>query len=408
MALPQVYAAVSPLEFYPDKLTVNLQYSVSLGFRDLDKGFRSNGFRLRNGQWTYDLNLNGQLGYGRRGFTARIHRPRFGAPLSCYIDINPLRAMNEHLGSAPYEWSTIPHSNNWLPASFIGRDNRQVWRLCHEYVAAARTIISDIISDIQIQAKAPHLPRPTFMHASVHTVESTIDFYASNPRQLVVDFMPAFSALLKENEQRQYRPTQVISPEPGLMIHGFVNDATRIKMYCRTNRRVRFEVQFRPDTFEHFNIDRAISGEEQRFEALFDRCAVETHRLFQTIRARTALSLNINAARTPIDLIVALASATRRPEIMRELLDCLLRTGSVRNSLYDHKLVATLRKRGLLEFSLAHGFSCISSQYGYAAALLANAQEDYFTRELRRPFGRLNQAVRRVRRNRRASPYRCH
>lgn len=406
MALPQLYAPITPQAFYPDKLTINLQFSVRLGHTALDNGFRANGFRLSNRAWTYDLNLHGQLGYGQRGFTARINRPRFAAPLNCFIDLNPLRALHEHHGGDPDECSSIPDGTNWLQSNLISDDCRQVWDLCDLYVGAARTVVTQIIADIQVQAGAGHLPEPVCTHTSAHTVECAIDFYAYNPRQAVVDFMPAFSALLKDNEQREYRAVQVIRPAADLMIHGFVNKPTRIKMYCRTNRRVRFETQFRPDTFDHCGLSRQISDTGQSFGDLFGACAAHAHSLLLALRARSTRSLNLNSSRTPIDLIVALASATRRPELLREVLDCVFRTGSIQNSLYDDKFIGALKKRGLLEPARAHGFSCVASQYGQSAALLANAQEDYFPRKLRRPFKNFADAKQQARRNRRRSIYR--
>lgn len=406
MALPDAYAPITPLAFYPDKVTINLQYSVRLNHRHLTNGLRSNGFRLSKGVWTNRVNLQGSSGYGRKGFPLRINRPHFGAPLSCFIDINPLRVMNEHHAGEADELSSIPEGTNWLPSSLVSGDCRQVGALCHWYVGIARAAISEIISDIQVQAGAGHLPPPTCTHVSVHTVECTIDFQARNPRQLVVDFMPAFSALLRDDEQLEYRAAQVIRPAANLMIHGFVNSATRLKMYCRTNRRVRFETQFRPDTFDRLNLSRELSETGQTFETLFGGCATEACKLYVALRSRTSRSLNINASRTPIDLIVGLASSTRQPELMREMLDCILRTGSVQNTLYDRKLAGRLKKLGLLEPSLVHGFSCVASPYGYAAALLANAQEDYFTAKLRHPFASLPQAQRRARRDRRRSIYR--
>lgn len=106
----------------------------------------------------------------------------------------------------------------------------------------------------------------------------------------------------------------------------------------------------------------------------------------------------MNSARTPIDFMIALTGASRRQELVREVLDILLRTGSIRNSQYDSKFIGSLKKKGLLERSLAHGHSCIAAPYGYAAALLANAQEDYFTSRLR-PVARGFGAARRIARH---------
>ncbi len=396
MALPEVYGQFTQRAFYPDKVTVNFQYSVNLNWRNLDNGFRASGFRLsRLHGWTYELNVIGSSGYGRRGIPTRINRPRFGAPLNCYVDINPLRIINEYFESTPYELSAIPGSNNWLPSRIITGDCREVWAVCSAYIDAARDAIAAIISDIQSQAGASHLPAPTCMHTSVHTAECAIDFYAYNPRQLVTDFMPSFGALLQDCEHHYYRAPKVVHPGANLMVHGFVTSSTRLKMYCRTNRRVRFEVCFRPDTFAHFEIPRALMPGDQNFSDLFGRCAEQAVRLFSALRERTRRSLNINSTHTPIDLIVALTGASRREELLREVLDVLLRSGSIRNTQYDAKFIRSLKKKGILERSLVHGHSCIAAPYAYAAAMLANTQEDYFTTKLR-PVPRNAGAVRRV------------
>lgn len=403
MALPELYGLITPIAFYPDKVTVNFQYSVHLHWRSLDNGLRANGFRLSRNEWKYELNVTGPSGYGRRGIPTRISRPRFGAPLNCYVDINALRIINQHVGDNLYEMSAIPGSDNWLPSRTITDDCRGVWAICGAYIDAAREAIAAIISDIQSQAGASHLPEPTPMHTTVHTAECAIDFYAYNPRQVVTDFMPSFAALLQDSEQSYYRAPNVVHPGANLMVHGFVTSATRLKMYCRTNRRVRFEVCFRPDTFAHFEIPRALSQGGQSFDALFGRCAEEAARLFIALRQRTRRSLNIASTHTPLDLIIALTGASRREELLREVLDVLLRTGSVRNAQYDHKFIRSLKRKEILEASLVHGHSCIAAPYGYAAALLANAQEDYFTSKLR-PVPRNAFAARRtIRRTSRGS-----
>lgn len=399
VALPEVYGSFTQRAFYPDKVTVNFQYSVNFHWRSLDNGLRANGFRLSHRQeWSYELNVTGSSGYGRRGIPTRISRPRFGAPLNCYVDINPLRIINEFYGNDPYEASAIPGSNNWLPSRFITGDCRAVWAVCSAYIDAARDAIAAIISDIQSQAGGSHLAAPTCMHTSVHTAECAIDFYAYNPRQLVTDFIPSFSALLQDCEQHYYRAPKIVHPGANLMVHGFLTSATRLKMYCRTNRRVRFEVCFRPDTFAYFGIPRALTQGTRGFDDLFGQCAAQAVRLFAALRKRTRRSLNMNSERTPVDFIIALTGASRRKELVREVLDILLRTGSIQNSQYDSKFIGSLKKKGLIERSLVHGHSCIAAPYGYAAALLANAQEDYFTSKLRpvpRDFG----AARRIARH---------
>ena len=406
MALPQVNASITPLELYPDKVTINLQCRSQLRWRDLAKGLKGMGFRQSEGEWTYDLNLRGHAGHHQRGFRLRLSRPRFAAPISCFIDINPLRAFHQQAGGDRAELSAIPSSQNWLPARLIGHDCRFLWTTVDHFIERARDAILDMLAFIHEQARARVAP-PVCEHITAHTVECSIDFQANNPRQLVTDFMASFSALLRSNEQREYRPIHVIQPEPDLMIHGFINRSTRLKMYCKTNRRVRFEVQFRPDTFDHYDLTRAIAPDAQTFAMLFERCATISHSHFLDLRSRSMTSLNVNATRTPIDVMIALMAATRRPTVMREVLECLLRTGSIQNSLYDGRLIAALKRRGILVASRSHGFSCFSSQYGYAAALLANAQEDYFTDRLRPPFTAFGRACQQVRRNRRTASYRA-
>jgi len=180
------------------------------------------------------------------------------------------------------------------------------------------------------------------------------------------------------------------------LVHGFLATGERIKAYVKTNKRVRFEYRFYPNGFARLEISRGLSVEQPDFSMLFSQCASQSHRVFMALRDRLRCAVNINSRHTPIDLICLLTSCTRQPNVLREILDCLIRTDKVQNRLFDRQLVKLLRARGLLQPSLARGFSCVTPQHVRALRELRLGQHSYFTSRLLqglakpRPIARLS------------------
>jgi len=207
---------------------------------------------------------------------------------------------------------------------------------------------------------------------------------------MVHTYSPAFGALLRDVERREYlgKANRVERPEADWMVHGFIADGDRIKMYAKTNQRVRWEYRFEKRAFDRLRIARSLTEDSIPFAAVFMRCAEQASQTFAAIRARTRQVFNINQQHTPMDFVSRLAFCTRDQARLRELLDCLVYTDKVDHSLFSRGVVDRLRQRGLLQSSLARGYSCVPPEYIRALNALRRAHHAYFSTKLLQPIAK--------------------
>lgn len=386
MSLPSAYSHIAPMSFYPDKVSVNYQIENSFSRAQIDRCLYHNGITKRGeNAWAGSIVFRVATGRPRLRYALRISRPRNSAPLNFYLDLNVLREVHAFSRNPDREATTVAKADNFLPSHLVQVDNRWAWSLMDSLIGQGLDAISTVVDDIQ--RERPHAEAPTCSHISVSSIEATVDIRAPNPRHLVRTYSPAFGALLRENQHREYLPLRTVSPEANWMVHGFIADGDRIKMYAKTDHRVRWEYQFREGAFRRLGIARAVD-DDRTFAAIFERCAHHAAGTLSVLRARTQRIFNLHQRRTPIDLVSGLAGCVRDASVLRELLDCLIYTQKVDHSLFSRGLVRRLRERGLLQPSLAHGYSCVSAEYIRALDRLARAHRGFFTTNLLRPLPR--------------------
>lgn len=384
MSLPSAYSHITAMSFYPDKVTVNYQFENSFSYNQLARGLYHNGLRTRGqNAWAGSINFRVGAGRPRLPYALRISRPRHSAPLNFYLDLNVLREVHALTRNRDGEATTVREAANFLPAHFVQTNNQWAWSLMDSLIDQGLTAVSAVVEDIHRERS--HADAPTCSHISVASIEAAVDIHAPNPRHLVRTYSPAFGALLRENEHREYARLRTVSPEANWMVHGFIGNGDRIKMYAKTDRRVRWEYQFREGAFRRLGIARTLDG-ECTFASIFARCAHQAASTLGALRGRTRRVFNIHQRRSPADLIAALAGSIRDRTVLRELLDCLIYTQKVDHSLFERGLVRRLRERGLLQPSLVQGYSCISAEYVRALDRLARAQRSFFSFNLLRPL----------------------
>lgn len=385
MSLPSAYATISPVSFYPDKVTLNYQFENSFSQRQLSRCLYQNGFRNRDeNAWAGAVHLRVGPARPRLLYPLHISRPRHSAPLNLYLHLNILREVYALATDRFRETPTVEGDTNFVPAHLVQPDNRWLWRLMDDLITQGLDAVSGLVA--YIHDDTPRANAPRCSHVSVASIEAAIDFQALNPRHLVRTYSRPFGALLRDVEHREYlnAANRIVRPEADWMVHGFIANDDRIKVYAKTNRRVRWEYRFGSGAFDRLNVRRSLASGEASFAAIFAHCADQASQTFSALRARTPCVFNINRQCTPIRLLSKLAGCTRDEAALCELLDCLVYTDKIDHSLFARGLIARLRRRGLLQPSLARGFSCISLDYIRALEKLRRAQQDYFTTRLLR------------------------
>ncbi len=386
MTLPRANSVITPVSFYPDKVTLNYQFEHSFNTRLLTRCFYHNGLTVRGeNAWSGSISLTAAQNQLPVLCSLRISRPNYRAPLNCYLDLNVLREVHRHARDPNNETPTVQDALNFIPAHLIQPDNRWAWALLDDLRRNGLERLSSIFA--HVHQEAPSAPAPRCSHISVSSIEAAVDFCTPNPRRMVHAYSPAFGALLRDVERREYQSNaiRVERPECDWMVHGFIANGDRIKMYAKTDQRVRWEYRFERRAFDRLSIPRSLSSEGNPFTAIFQRCAEHASQTFSAIRNRTRQVFNINEHHTPMDFVSRLASCTRDQASLRELLDCLLYTDRVDHSRFTRGVVERLRRRGLLESSLARGYSCVPPDYIRALNMLRRGQHEFFSTRLLQP-----------------------
>lgn len=383
MSLPSAYSTISPISFYPDKVTLNYQFENSFSSKQLARCLYQNGFRTwGESAWTGRIYLRVGSSRPRLHYPLRISRPRRSAPLNFYLDLNILSEAHALSPDRLNETPTVEDETNFIPAHLVQSDNRVFWNLMDDLVAQGLEALSGVID--YIQQERPEAAAPYCSHISVASIEAAVDFHAPNPRHLVRAYSRAFGALLRDNEYREYssRAIRTVRPEANWMVHGFIANDDRIKMYAKTDRRVRWEYSFGRRAFDRLNISRSLAGDERTFAAIFSLCAKQAAQTLSALQARTRPVFNINRQCTPMDFVSKLAACTRDPSTLRELLDCLIYNDKVDHSLFSPGLIRRLKERGLLQRSIVLGYSCVTDDYIRALNKLRQAQHNFFSTKL--------------------------
>lgn len=352
--------------------------------------FYHNGLRaVGQNAWSGSIALTSAPSQRPLLYSLRISRPNFRAPLNCYLDLNVLREVRTYARDPNGEIPTVAGALNFIPAHLILADNRWAWALLDNLRRNGLSRLLGIFN--YMQQEAPSSSAPYCSHISVSSIEAAVDFFAQNPRQMVHTYSSAFGALLRDVERREYLgyANRVERPESDWMVHGFIARGDRIKMYAKTDRRVRWEYRFEKRAFDRLGISRALSDESPAtFAAIFARCAEQASYAFSALRSRTQRIFNIDQNHTPTDLIAQLAGCTRDQSILRELLECLVYTDKVDHSRFNRGFVERLRKSGILQPSLARGHSCIRSEYIRALNELRRSQHNFFSARLLQPVAK--------------------
>jgi hypothetical protein len=383
VTLPRAYSVITPVSFFPDKVTLNFQFVNYFTTPLLTRCFYRNGLRSRGPlAWSGRIALSTTSNRRPLFHALRVTRPNFRAPLNFYLDLNVLREVHAHTRTANEEAPTVAAETNFIPAHLVQRDNRWTWELMDVLRQRGLERLSDIMN--YIHAEQPSVPTPYCSHISVSSIEAAVDFGAVNPRHMVTTYSSAFGALLRNVEHLEYARAaiRVVRPEANWMVHGFIARGDRIKMYAKTNLRVRWEYRFEKSAFDRLNISRSLADDDRTFATVFSRCAEQASTTFSALNVRTKPVFNINQPHTPMDLLSNFAACTRDPATLRELFDCLVYSDKVDHSRFNRAFIERLRTRGLLQPSLARGFSCVPPVYIRALNSLRRTQYNFFSTKL--------------------------
>ena len=377
MPLPDTYASLSAFSLYQDKIQVNFQVEPIVASETMRAALYRRGFRTSGPSlWTGNLRRVVGLPELDGNFPVRISRPKPEAPINCFVDINPLHCWHSQRTNFDPEISSDGHTN-WMHADDIGEDNCALWEWVDVQIRTLRGHIELLFAHLSEDSARPRQPR--VIHTSISSVEICIDVQTPNPRAMVAAIAPTLESMFPlEAEGRTYPHARLVEQStPTIMISAHRGKHERYKVYCKTSHRVRLECWLGAGAFKAFGMPRAIDDVDRSFVRFFGACVSHCLPYLASLLASSRDTFNLDNS-CNIYSLISIFAGIKRPVRLREFLDQLLTTGSIRNS-FDRQLVERLKslRPPVLSASSVRGRSVIAPYYIRAAWQLREAHTSF-------------------------------
>lgn len=392
MALLNTHEGISAIYLVPDYIQVNYQFVPRLPPL-ATRGFLRGLLARAIGPYKWRLFLR----VGQNIYPVVIQHIRAGGVFNCYVTINVLRILHIASPSLHSEIPTQANSDNWLHPYQVQRDNRHIWDMVDQHLAAIQSALESVFADL-CRENGKEVPHDLLRSTTVMSVEVCCDLRCLNPRHYVRSLLSNFATYLGEVEVRPYGLTPPYTERTGAghMVSASRTLDERFKAYCKTCSRVRLECRLGRAGLRTANIHHRLT-ESRTFHQFFRECADHCAWYFNMLLQDRRLVMNSNSQATPFDLLSQLAAKVRHPQKLRELLDVLVCEGSISNN-FDRQLIARLKQTDppVLVACQTRGYSALAPQFRRAAWQLNNCQRSFSAASARRR-PRISRTIRGVR-----------
>ncbi|UTW51465.1 hypothetical protein KFF05_16430 [bacterium SCSIO 12827] len=307
--------------------------------------------------------------------SVRLTRPQPDAPICIYVKVNPLSYL--HCLREDYEGECGRNDAvNWLHPEDIEDDNNFVFEVATQMVWTIESVLSDFTNELA-QALSPE-GYSTPEGISVREMEIALDVSADDPHSLVQSLAPtvhrSFSRTL-ENHYGSSAQGYVERDREQLLVYGFAGPDERVKLYEKTNRRVRLECVFGVKAFKRHGISRSMRHDEglELGSIIEDVARVA----FPHIDLIHSSSRNIPPppGEPPEVFFANVCKRTRTPERAVDLCRNLIRHGRIRGG-FDRGFISRLVADGILR-RLQHGVYVVTQTYERAVERLRLLDEEW-------------------------------
>ena len=373
MPIPNTNMSVNTSSLYPDSITLNFQYTLPrVSFIRISEILRRD-FRFRRTQdrnrVTGSIEVDGGVAgeSQRNSLQVKMSRPSDAAPLSVVVGINPLTFFHLQRDDFGGEFGRN-NAENWLHADDIRSENSHVSMQGALMIAEAESAILRFV-----QTLAQRISRnghAELDRVTVRNVEVALDLSAEDPGAFVRRCEPIILRRFNNVLRNTYGSTaQSYGETDGeqYMVSGFAGRDERIKLYEKTNRRVRFECVVGRRAMRRHDIRSLSDHYDLDFRVFFDDVAASMLPHFETFLAE-ASSEHLPPGRSPTELIARISSRTSNHEKASDVLRILVRHGCIQGS-YDRGLINRLMSDGILK-RVRRGLYSVSSEYRRASELL--------------------------------------
>lgn len=328
MVLPLYPNEVSLYSVYADRITLNVRVVLTPNIM-MERIYGARSFLGFIGT---QRKLMGYISDPRGGnpYRISISRPRRNEPFNVLVDVGALaRIRNNALDYAGERGAS--GSVNWLHPNQVRNSEALWWDIDEQISNVVEAIREFFISHrVFLDVNDVALGRITYSQ-----IEACVDMAAERTGQAVAAMTDGFIRRFRHVDQRRYatRNAQSVSMTDincdRLMVTGYGRKDERIKMYEKTNRRIRLEI-----SFGNTKAMRRVSHEiewhplEVPFPHFFLDYARYAATQFNSVLSGVPLRVGQNP--TAVDLLFHLAAATNGSlEEARSILNALMYHGRI-------------------------------------------------------------------------------
>lgn len=372
MALPRTLRRITATQLYPDAIRINFQFVAEPrgGEREPEEpgtflnrfqNAARNSLGPRNRRSPVRMPID--IVQASEEYSATITRPPGASVINAHVCINPLRAMNAAGGTE----IPLDGSNNWMRPSQVRTDNRRVWHLADTLIEETSIALEERLNRFPVCEAQGY--RFRLAKTFVAQAEVAVDMGSNNPQRQTRSYRSALNALCGDNVRRTYNLVDR-RLRNSVQIEGYVWPDLRLKVYSKTNRRVRFELQYRRKALNDIGSGREINIGSRSFSDFFVQLAEDAvPTLHELHRSRSRQRIVRPTGPSASRLIEASYANTRDPRVASQCLITLCETGRIHSSI-NRQYVYRLRDDGILEPTRRRGFYIVTPQYRSALRAL--------------------------------------
>jgi hypothetical protein len=369
MTLSRIDEHLTPSHLYPDHVRVIYRYNIPqctpqtfasvLGSQGFRRESRFHGMKgtFRLGENPVPISIVARRARDTIGFTVPIN-------VLSLLHREEIRDFGEERSSG---------TENWLhPDAF--EDSGPIWQRLYQQIIEHETHMEELANEVA-QGITP-AGFATLQDMRVNSIELCADFGTLNPHAVMRMMAPRFKE--RFNRVRFQRYGELASARwYGELYHdcnsirGFLWAGVDFKLYEKSNRRVRLEVEYTRDALSRrFAPVSLIDGREigPLRDFLADHCLPHMNDILA--RARTATEDHCSV----YQLVSRVAPIFSRsdPEELEGLLRALTLDRRITSQTLPYRKLAQLRRAGVLA-SMSHGLYGIAPEYEVAFRILRSA-----------------------------------
>lgn len=277
-------------------------------------------------------------------------------------------------GMSPGEFS-LDGETNWIPDTPIFRAFASPARWDGHLRRYIRGITDAFRSELNRVANS-QLIHPGFSeNFRLRRVETAWEFAVTEPTELVMSLAPFLTSYKGRGAETRLYPPMIGRIENALSITIPLRQGVSLRVYAKTNRRIRFEI-----IHEEMNIRELlgeppleqgqVSHQPRPHEQIIDclsairaRAAVDLNTVFRYLRRRSAVS---SSAFSPLRFLVSVATVLNDEELTHTILSLLVHNGIVASRRASPELVQALNalaSAGILAYDAARRGYDVTTPY---------------------------------------------